>query len=299
MTIVDVIHFTDAGCPWCYSAEPVRIALEERYGGQLRWRNVQVGVHKSAATTAEQGYTTAGLAKGYRKIHERHGMPFCAQERPRLMGTWAGARAVKAAEMQGSEAGERLLRRLRFAWFTELRALEDPAELCLLAADVAGLDIMRFERDVAAAPSAAAFARDRAEARQPDPVALALEKTSEGEQGTRYATPSYVFSTGGRTVSVPGFQPREAYEVALQNLAPALQRRRATDAAGFLGRHADQPFATVEVAAAIGRSARTAAGQLLQLRAEGSVACTPLSLGELWCAARAPDATSCAGAWSR
>ncbi len=289
MTIVDVVHFTDAGCPWCYSAEPVRIALEERYGGQLRWRHVQVGVHESAATTTEQGYTTAGLAEGYRKIHERYGMPFCAQERPRLMGTWAGARAVKAAELQGSETGERLLRRLRLAWFTELRALDEPAELCRLAADVAGLDIARFEQDLTTPSITAAFARDRAEARQPDPVALALEKTSEGEQGTRHSTPSYVFSTGGRSVSVPGFQPREAYEVALQNLAPALERRRPTDAAGFLGRHAGQPFATVEVAAAIGRSARTAAGQLQRLAVQGSVACTSLSLGELWCAARTPE----------
>ncbi len=85
--MVDVVHFTDAGCPWCYSAEPVRIALEERYGGQLRWRHVQVGLHESAATMEEKGYTTAGVAEGYRKIHERHGMPFCAKARPRLMGT--------------------------------------------------------------------------------------------------------------------------------------------------------------------------------------------------------------------
>jgi len=288
MTMVEVIHFTDPGCPWCYSAEPVRIALEERYGGQLRWRNVQVGLHESAATMEDEGYTTAGLAEGYRKIHERHGMPFCVEERPRLSGTWAGARAVKAAEMQGPEAGERLLRRLRFAWFAEVRAVDEPGELRSLAADVTGLDVARFEGDLAAASSVAAFARDRAEARSPDPVALALEKTAEAEDGPRYTTPSYVFSTAGRSVSVPGFQPREAYEVALQNLAPALERRRAPDAAGFLAGHAGETFATVEVAAAIGRSARTAAGELEELAAEGSIECTPVSLGELWHAGRAP-----------
>jgi predicted DsbA family dithiol-disulfide isomerase len=282
MTMVEVIHFTDAGCPWCYSAEPVRIALEERYGSQLRWRNVQVGLHESVATMEDEGYTTAGLAESYRKIHERHGMPFCAEERPRLSGTWAGARAVKAAEMQGAEAGERLLRRLRFAWFAEVQALNEPGELRCLAAEVAGLDLARFERDLAAAASAAAFARDRAEARRPDPVALALEKTAESEDGPRYRTPSYVFSTADRSVSVPGFQPLEAYEVALQNLAPSLERRRAPDAAGFLAGHAGHTFATVEVAAAIGRSSRTAAGQLRELAGEGSIACTPVQLGELW-----------------
>ena len=289
MTMVEVIHFTDAGCPWCYSAEPVRIALEERYGGQLAWRNVQVGLHESAATMEDEGYTTAGLAESYGKIHERHGMPFCVEERPRLSGTWPGARAVKAAEMQGPEAGERLLRRLRFAWFAEVRAVDEPGELLSLAADVAGLDLARFERDLAAASSATAFARDRAEARHPDPVALSLDKTAEDEEGPRYTTPSYVFSTAARSMSVPGFQPWEAYEVAVQNLAPALERGRAPDAAGFLAGHAGQPFATVEVAAAIGRSARTAAGQLQQLAAEGSVTRTPLPLGELWRAARAPE----------
>lgn len=41
MTFVDVIHFTDAGCPWCYSAEPVRITLEERSCAQngMPWRS--------------------------------------------------------------------------------------------------------------------------------------------------------------------------------------------------------------------------------------------------------------------
>jgi len=289
MTAVEVIHFTDAGCPWCYSAEPVRIALEERYGNQLAWRNVQVGLHESAATMEDEGYTTAGLAESYGKIHERHGMPFCVEERPRLSGTWPGARAVKAAEMQGPEAGERLLRRLRFAWFAEVQTLNEPAELRSLAADVAGLDLARFERDLTAAASAAAFARDRGEARRPDPVALALEKTAKSEEGPRYTTPSYVFSTAERSVTVPGFQPWEAYEVALQNLAPALERRPAPDAAGFLAGDAGQAFATVEVAAAIGRSARTAAGQLQELAAEGSVACTPVSLGELWNARREPE----------
>ncbi len=287
--MVEVVHFTDAGCPWCYSAEPVRIALEERYGSQLHWRNVQVGLHESAATMQNQGYTTAGLAESYAKIHERHGMPFCVEQRPRLSGTWAGARAVKAAEMQGSEAGERLLRRLRFAWFAEVHALDEPGELRSLAADVTGLDLARFELDLTAAASAAAFARDRAEARRPDPVALAFEKTAESENRPRYTTPSYVFSTAERSVSVPGFQPREAYEVVLQNLAPTLERRRAPDAAGFLAGHAGQRFATVEVAAAIGRSARTAAGQLQELAGEGSITCTPVQLGELWHAEPAPE----------
>lgn len=274
---VDVVHFTDAGCPWCYSAEPVRVALEERYGEQLRWRNVQVGLYESAAAMVRQGYTTAGLVEGYRKIHERHGMPFGTQERSRPVGTWAAALAVKAAELQGG--GERLLRRLRFAWFVQTRLVDCDAELRRLAAD-AGLDVERFDRDIAA--SAAAFARDREEARRPDRVAVALERTATAADGPeRYTTPSYVFSTPERSVIVPGFQPLEAYEVALQNLAPNLDRRAAPDAAAFLAGRPGELYATVEIAAATGRSARTTDEQLA---AAGSVVRVPVALGALWSA---------------
>lgn len=281
MTVtVDVAHFTDAGCPWCYSAEPVRVALEERYGDQLRWRNVQVRLYESARAMEEQGYTTAGLVTSWRKIHERHGMPFGTRERARLVGTWAAARAVKAAELQG--AGERLLRRLRFAWFVQSGLVDCDAQLRRLAAQ-AGLSLERFDTDVAA--SAATFARDREEARRPDRVAVALNRTAKtAEESDRYTTPSYVFSTRDRSVSVPGSQPLEAYEVALQNLAPHLRRRPPPDAGRFLGGRPGELHATVEVAAAIGRSARTAEEHLDALSAEGSVVRVPVALGVLWSA---------------
>ena len=56
-TLVEVVHFADAACPWDYSAEPVRIALEADYGEQLSWRTVQVGLHESGEAMAGRGYT--------------------------------------------------------------------------------------------------------------------------------------------------------------------------------------------------------------------------------------------------
>lgn len=136
---VQVTHFVDPGCPWDYSAEPVRVALEQRYGEQLAWRNVQVGLYESAAAVAARGYTTTGQAESYRIFQERHGMPFCTEERPRLQGTWPAARASKAAERQDPALGAALLRRLRLAWFVEGRVLDQRDELQLIAAQVAGL----------------------------------------------------------------------------------------------------------------------------------------------------------------
>ena len=38
--MVDVLHMTDPGCPWAWSASP---AIAE-----LRWRNVMIGLTESA-----------------------------------------------------------------------------------------------------------------------------------------------------------------------------------------------------------------------------------------------------------
>lgn len=83
-------------------------------------------------------------------------------------------------------------------------------------------------------------------------------------------------------MSVPGFQPREAYELALQNLDPGLERRPARDAVAFLGGRPGEPHAAVEVAAAIDRSERAAEEQLDEMVAAGTAVRTPVSLGVLW-----------------
>jgi len=261
----------------------VRIALETRYGEQLRWRVVQVGLYESADEMAAAGYTTAGLAESYRKLRDRYGMPFCTLERPWLIGTWMAARAVKAAEAQSAAAGAALLRRLRLAWFLEVRLLDAPAELAALAARIPGLDASRFEADLLGEASAAALARDRTEAGMPDGVSLALDKAKTSDEGkSRYTTPSYVFSADGRSSSVPGFHPLETYEVTLHNLAAWLERRPAPDAGEFLAARPGEPFATVEIAAAIGRSERTASKQLESLAAAGAIVRTAATDGELW-----------------
>ncbi len=255
MSLVTVTHFADAGCPWDYSAEPTRLALEHRYGEQVAWQTVQVGLHESAEVMAMKGYTTAGLAESYRRFHQRYAMPFCVLERRALMGTWLGARAVKAAERQGARVGDAFVRRLRLGWFVETRRVDDVGGLVEMARGIEALDAERLKRDLLDEVSARALADDMAAARQPDNVALALERTThpKGERGHRYTTPTYVFARAGQTVTVPGFQPLEAYEIALQNLAPGLERRSPTDPLEFLADCPGELFAAVELAAVAAR----------------------------------------------
>ena len=77
-----------------------------------------------------------------------------------------------------------------------------------------------------------------------------LAATDDG--GWRYTCPSWELSCDGRTVSVPGFQPLAAYEVAIANLAPGLERRENPEAVAEVLRWAGEPLATAEVAAVCG-----------------------------------------------
>ena len=46
---IRVTHFTDPGCPWAYSAAPALAALRWRYGDQLDWDLVTIGLTEDAA----------------------------------------------------------------------------------------------------------------------------------------------------------------------------------------------------------------------------------------------------------
>ncbi len=45
---VCITEFTDPGCPWAYSAEPVRRRLDWLYGERLQWRPRMVVLSESA-----------------------------------------------------------------------------------------------------------------------------------------------------------------------------------------------------------------------------------------------------------
>jgi predicted DsbA family dithiol-disulfide isomerase len=289
--LVDISRYDDVGCPWCYSAEPVRLALETRYGDQLRWRTVQVGLHASSAAMSDGGYTPAGLADGYRVFHGRHGMPFCLAVRPRLVPTCEAARAVKAAERQGR--GAALERRLRLAYFAETRLLDERGEILGLAAE-AGLDTRRLAADLEDPATEAALEADMREAYSPDRVARKLGKTAASRNGgDRYTTPSYVLSSGGRNISVPGFQPLGAYEVALHNLAAGLERRRAASPVDFLLERPGELYAAAELAAASELSERRALRELEAAASAGALERHPAGAGDFWSAGPARVQLSC------
>src|SRR3954451_6653860 len=97
--------YSDAGCPWAYSAAPALRVLEWRYGSQLEWRLVLIGLTERAEQYVERGYTPLKSARGYASRFRRYGMPFAPEPRARMIGTGRACRAVVAARLAapGSE----------------------------------------------------------------------------------------------------------------------------------------------------------------------------------------------------
>jgi 2-hydroxychromene-2-carboxylate isomerase len=248
---LDVVHFSDPGCPWAWSASPALAVLQWRYGDQLRWRHVMIGLADRGSVYEERGYTGEKMALGYRSFRGR-GMPFATEPRERVHGTWPMCRAVVAARLTAPEHEWAVFRALQFAQFTTMLPLEEPDAIAEALATVPGLDVAALMAASETEETEQAFAADRAEARSAAGGATEFQGkaavTPEGE--VRYTAPSILLARpDGTTLEVGGFQPVEAYDVAIANLDRSLHRRPpAADAAEALAAFPDG-LTTAEVAA--------------------------------------------------
>lgn len=201
------------------------------------------------ADYAERGFTPERLARGMAAIQRRYGMPIDASPRPRLAVSAPACRAFVAARLHAPESAGRLLRALRVRTMAG-GLLDDPALIRVAARD-AGIDPEALEGWVTDAEVEAALRADMRAARSPAPAARALDHKLAGPpEERRYTAPSYEISrTDGRgTIVLPGFNPVEAYEAAIANLAPELERRPQPASVEDVLAWSDEPLATAEVA---------------------------------------------------
>lgn len=230
---VSLTHFSDPHCPWAYSAAPAHAVLRWRFGAQLEWRLVLIGLSEGPERYVKSGYTPARSAQGYRTFGRRFGMPFGGQPRERVTGTGVACRLVVAARLQGGpEAELAVFRQLQLAQFTTTLLLDDREDLRTALAPLgeavdAGALIAALDDD----DVEAAYQADRAESR----TAAGSPTEAQGREANtdgavRYTAPSIIFTTGdGRSLEVGGFQPLEAYDTALANLDTTLERRPAAE----------------------------------------------------------------------
>jgi thioredoxin family protein len=229
-----VTLFTDPACPFAFSAEPVRRQIQWHYGDQLEW------TIRMIVLTLEPG-EPAKLAEGAPGLQRKYGMPIDPRPYAREFSSEPACLAVVAARLHAPDRVEKLLRRLRVRAMLG-QFLDDPAMIAA-AAEEAGVD------PAAGDDARAALDEDIAAARDPSPAARRLDHKLGGpREQRRYTAPSYVLGE----ITVPGFNPIEAYDVALA--AQGLTRHPKPESVVELLEWAGEPLATAEVIAVMGRS---------------------------------------------
>jgi protein-disulfide isomerase-like protein with CxxC motif len=225
---ISLTHFSDPHCPWAYSASPAHAVLRWRFGTQLDWRLVLIGLSESPERYINSGYTPTRSAQGYRSFGRRFGMPFGGQPRERLTGTGLACRLVVAARLHQPEAELSVFRALQLAQFTTTALLDELEGLrAALAPLGAAVDVASLFSALGDEAVETAYQEDRALAR----TAAGSPTEAQGREANtdgavRYTAPSIIFThPDGGEIEVGGFQPLEAYDTALANLDVGLERR--------------------------------------------------------------------------
>jgi 2-hydroxychromene-2-carboxylate isomerase len=243
-------HFTDPGCPWAYSSRPAMARLRWRFGAQVEWRLVLIGLAESGRDYKERGYTTTRQAAGRRDFQRRFGMPFTTVVKRRLAGTSPGCRAVVAAREVDPALGYAALRALQLMQFTTPGLLDEPDDIRAALEPLAGLDATAIVAGLESPGVRAAYEDDRARARSATGTPTHVQgRHAETDGPIRYTAPSVVFEhPGGKTLEVGGFQPFESYDNALANLEPGLERRPAPSAVAAAVHEFPVGLTTAEIA---------------------------------------------------
>ncbi|MFJ8487049.1 DsbA family protein [Streptomyces sp. NPDC094038] len=252
---VEVVEYTDPLCPWAWGSEPVFRGLRTALAGRVRWRRVFCILFDHDDDPApDPAAETAWYARYVEGIAGHTRAPRALRLSRVAASSWPSSLVAKAAELQGPEVADRVLRRLRETVFV----LGEPADTLGAALDAAtgvpGLDTRRLAADAASAAVLDGVRADHAEARRPVPEVLpdalseALSDTLSDppsgalsgvlslpggsphpgtaretpDGGHRYALPTLVVcGAGGRRV-VPGWRPYEVYATAVGAFCPGL-----------------------------------------------------------------------------
>jgi len=248
---VRVTHITDPGCPWAYSEEAPVTALRWRYGDQLEWHHVMIGLAETGEHYEKRGYTPerhAGTPGRFR----RFGMPFGEMRRSRMCGTGRACRAIVSARLESEEHAYLALRELRFGWFTTNLLMDEDDSIAECLGRAPALDVEAIMARIDSPEVEEAYQEDKALVRTAAGSAASLQgKTANTDGEERYTATSLIFERGDQKLVAGGWQPLAAYDVLVANLDPMLDcRHGAGDPADVL-RELPYGLATREVALAL------------------------------------------------
>jgi predicted DsbA family dithiol-disulfide isomerase len=287
MGSISVTMFSDAACPWAYSVSPSLRVLEWRYGEQLAWRLVLVGLTEQASQYVERGYTPLRGAQGQVRFR-RYGMPFSPQPKERVSATARACRAVVAARLVEPGSEWRVFRALQLANFTTPLLLDEDGQIKEMLRRLPGVDADAIVARLDDQAVSDAYERDKAEARTAAGSAAELQgKTAQTDGPIRYTAPSLIFERDRERLIAGGFQPIEAYDVLVVNLDPGLDRQPAPDTPAPLLERFPDGLTTQEVAALLVKGndpvdRHAAENALLELVATSAATRTALGDDALW-----------------
>jgi protein-disulfide isomerase-like protein with CxxC motif len=287
--VIEATLYTDAACPWAYSASPALHVLGWRYRDQLSWRLVLIGLREEATEAAAAAFDPSVSLLSRRTFRDLYGMPFGLVPKSRLAATGRGCRAVVSARLLEPGSEWRVYRALQIANFTTGLMLDDDEGIRAVLSEVPGLDADTIVANLDAPDVSEAYEGDRAEARTAvGTAAQAQGKTSTSDGPVRFTAPSIVFRDGDRALVAGGWQPLLAYDVLLANLDPTLGRvPPPVDPIPLLEHFADG-LTTAEVATLLADGPDpipdldAAERALLRLAASGEAERVPLGQDALW-----------------
>src|SRR3954447_13885498 len=164
MSPIAVTYYSDPGCPWAYSANPALGVLRWRYGKELDWRLVTIGLTERGGQYERRGYTPVRSARGSRAFR-RYGMPFATEPRRRIPGTSRACRAIVATRLVDPANEYAVFRALQLGWFTTPLVLDEDDDIARALSRVPGLDVARVVGAIDDPTVKDAYEADRAEAR--------------------------------------------------------------------------------------------------------------------------------------
>lgn len=287
--MIEATLYTDAGCPWAYSANPALRVLEWRFREQLRWRLVMIGLREEATEAALRTYDPDRALSRWRVFEKRYGMPFANEAKPRPSGTGRGCRAVVAAGMLDPGSEWTVFRALQIANFTSTLYLDDTDSIRNTLRSVSGVDADLIADRLDDVDVVAEYERQQAEARSAAGTpAEAQDKTFTSNGHVRYTAPSVVFRRGEESAFAGGWQPLLSYDTVLANFAPELDRVPPPDSPAPLLAFFPAGLTTAEVALLLAHGSDPVPEQdaaehmLLDLVESGGATRAAVGAGTLW-----------------
>jgi hypothetical protein len=229
--------------------------VEWRYGDQLDWRLVLVGLSEDVSRYAELGFTPLRMASSGLMFRERYGMPFGVQPKPRLSASSRACRAVIAARREWPASEWRVFRALQLANFNSGLLFDDDEQMREVLAGVPGVEADRIVGLIDDPDVLTEYEQDKAQTRTAAGSATELQgKAGNSDGAVRYTAPSVLFETrDGRRLEAGGFQPVEAYDVVIANLDPSLERQAPPEDPAPLLQYFNFGLTTQEIAAVMTR----------------------------------------------